>query len=230
MKDIKKEKIIICKISNGMNRGFTLVELLVTISMFVIITGVVLVNSNKFDSTVLLNNFAYDVALTIRQAQSYGVNIKESTSLDSARAFSLAYGVYFNTDTSPGAGGSPTNFILFQDVQADKKYEGGDVKNCPANNPSNIECAQKFSMTRGTMIKSICAGKDETDCDNNAARVNQLSIVFQRPSLKAYIYYTNTPTDNISDPQQYAKIVLTAQSGATSTVIVTSVGQIYVRK
>ena len=57
--------------------GFTLVELLVTISIFVILTGVVLFNSNSFDSTVLLNNFGYDIALTIKQAQSFGVNVRE---------------------------------------------------------------------------------------------------------------------------------------------------------
>ena len=57
---------------NNLKKGFTLVELLVTIVIFVIITGVVLVNSNKFDSSVLLHNFTYDVALTIKQAQTYG--------------------------------------------------------------------------------------------------------------------------------------------------------------
>ena len=59
---LKKQKI------NNHKSGFTLVELLVTITIFVILTGVVLVNSNSFDNSVLLNNFAYDVALTIKEA------------------------------------------------------------------------------------------------------------------------------------------------------------------
>ena len=47
---------------HNLNKGFTLVELLVTIVIFVIITGVVLINSNKFDNTILLDNLGYDVA------------------------------------------------------------------------------------------------------------------------------------------------------------------------
>jgi hypothetical protein len=194
--------------------------------MFVIITGVVLINSNKFDSTVLLNNFAYDVALTIRQAQSYGVNVKENIS----GLFGLAYGVYFDV----GTGGSRTNFVLFQDIgnggsgSPDKVYNNGSdsVNSCPT---SSIECMQKFSMTKGTYIKSICAGTNESDCDNNP--VNKLSILFQRPSLKANVYINDVYTGNdASDLKPYAKIVLAALNGATSTIVVTSVGQIYVRK
>lgn len=193
--------------------GFTLVELLVTISMFVIITGVILVNSNKFDSTVLLNNFTYDVALTIKQAQSYGVNVKESSS----GSFNTAYGVYFDLTQSK------TNFVLFNDVDDNKIYDGL-ITACPTD---SVECIQKYSMTKGTYIQSICTGTSESNCNNIA---DQLSILFQRPNLNALIY-SKIGSNPLSVPQPYAKIILAAQNGtATSTVVVTSVGQIYVKK
>jgi len=201
-------------------KGFTLVELLITVVIFVTITGVVLVNSNKFDSTVLLDNFAYDIALSIKQAQSYGVNVKES----STGVFSSGYGVYFDPIESN------VNFILFNDmydidniVSYDKKYNGSVTK-CLIDDP---ECIQKYSLRRGVYIKSMCAGTDEADCINNP--INQLSILFQRPSLEAKIYINglNNPETSL---KQYAKITLASIGGATSSIVVTSIGQIYVKK
>ena len=204
---IKKQK-------NNKKSGFTLVELLITISIFVVITGVVLVNSNDFDNTILLHNFTYDVALTIEQAQTYGVNAKEN----SLGNFNTAYGVYFNTAEST------TNFILFNDLpdsngNVDYKYTnyyGNDNLSCST---SDTECIQKYSMTRGTFIKSMCAAGKDNNCDP----VSELSILFQRPNLDALIY----TFDSGRATSTYARIVLSAVNGATSTVVVTSAGQIY---
>ena len=202
--------------------GFTLVELLVTISIFVIITGVVLFNSKNFDNTVLLRDFTYDVALTIKQAQSYGVNVKES----SLSTFDSSYGVYFDLNQIA------TNFVLFNDLgngiggDPDKIYNNIDsVKSCPIDNP---ECIQKYSMKNGTHIQSVCAGSDETDCDGLGA-TNRLSILFQRPRLNALIYKIKDD-GQISTAQSYAKIILSSVDGITSTVVITSEGQIYVKK
>ncbi|MFH0755134.1 MAG: prepilin-type N-terminal cleavage/methylation domain-containing protein [bacterium] len=224
MKILKKK---IKKLSNTNYRlpnnfGFTLVELLITISMFVLITGVVLVNSNKFDNTILLHNFTYDIALTIKQAQSYSVNVKENISGSFNSETGQGYGVYFDIDTT----GSKTNFILFNDLvnnignnNPDKKYnnEPNGVKSCPID---NIECLQKYSMKKGTFIKSICSGANEINC----TEAKQLSILFYRPKLDARIYI-----DGAGAPQSYARIVLSSTSGATSSVIITSIGQIYVK-
>jgi len=203
--------------------GFTLVELLITITMFVIITGVVLVNSNTFDNSILLHNFAYDVALTIKQAQSYAVNVQESNATNVGDLlYKYPYGVYFDISHN-------TNYVFFTDVLgpdgnlgSDSIYDA-DVTSCATDNP---ECIQKYTMTRGAYIKSICAGSDETDCDNSSAQ--KLSILFIRPNLGAKIYIN----DKIGTDKEknYAKIVLGAADGATSTIIVNSAGQIYVRK
>ena len=201
----------------ALKKGFTLIELLITITMFVMITGIVLFNSNSFDSSVLLHNFAYDVALTIKQAQSYGVNVKEN----SIGIFDYDYGVYFDTVTADYR----THFILFNDVPpvngvADKYYtNSASVSSCPTDNP---ECIQKYTIKNGSFIKSVCAGDDADHC----TQVNQLSILFHRPNLGAEIY-TNNQSIN---PQLYANIILSAKNGATTTIVVTKVGQIYIKK
>jgi prepilin-type N-terminal cleavage/methylation domain-containing protein len=200
--------------------GFTLVELLVTIVIFVIVTGVVLINKNQFDSVILLKNFAYDVALSIKQAQTYGVNVREGVS----GAFGNAYGVYFNLNNPDGSG--RINFILFNDIEGDiegslpdGKYNG-DLISCPT---SNVECIQRYTMRRGMFIKEICAGT-ELDCEDT----NELSVLFRRPSLEAEIYsFKETPPIRKS----YAKITLSSADGeSTSDIVITEVGQIYILK
>lgn len=221
-------KKLFTKNNKSLNNGFTLVELLVTIVIFVVITGVVLMNSNSFNNTVLLRNFAYDVALTIKQAQSYGVNVRESNS----GLFNTAYGIYFDT----GTGGDRTKFVLFNDTGSRDTYDfntastpdqvyNGSLTSCPTDDP---ECIQRFSMTRGTYVKSMCAGTDINNCDI----VDQLSILFRRPSLEAKIYINNESAVTVPTPNNkaYAKITLGATDGSEMEVVVTSIGQIYVKK
>src|SRR3989338_6906440 len=73
------------------NRGFTLVELLVTLSLFVVLTTIVLFSQQKFNGSILLTNLAYDVALTIRQAQTFGVNVRENVNASSGEEFKTPY-------------------------------------------------------------------------------------------------------------------------------------------
>jgi len=196
------------------NKGFTLVELLVTITMFVIITGVVLVNSNKFDSSVLLNNFAYDVALTIKQAQSYGVNVRESSL---SPTFDSVYGVFFDLRNSI------TSYGLFEVKPNDySKILTADI-NATCSSDSN--CLQKYTMGRGTYIQSICGPK----VGGNSCELidSKLVVMFQRPSLTAKIVSFENDLPNLRD---YIEITLGTSDGATSTVKVTSIGQVYVKK
>lgn len=203
-------------------KGFTLVELLVTISMFVIITGVVLVNSNQFDNTILLNNFAYDVALTVKQAQSYGVNVRESV----AGAFDSYYGVYFDKRANIG---SNTSFALFDYTPLNPNgpidlsiLSGIDIKQSCSAYPDN--CLQKYTMRRGIYIKNICSGENESTC----SYYDRLIVMFKRPSLSAKIFaFNGTDTPQLMN---YVKINLSSPSNASSSIVITSAGQIYVKK
>jgi len=204
------------------NRGFTLIELLVTIMIFVILTGVVLFNQNGFNNTVLINNLAYDIALTVRQAQNYGTNVNESQS--AINPFS-SYGAYFNISPS---GGSPTNFVFFADTVGgiggvpDGKYDGtpsnGSVTNCPAN---DSECIQRYTIGSGNYIKSICT----VSSTNQSICNSTLTILFKRPNPDALIY-----ADGNTTPLSSAQITVSSASGITKTIVITAAGQIYVQK
>jgi prepilin-type N-terminal cleavage/methylation domain-containing protein len=175
-------------------KGFTLIELLVTISIFVILTGVVIFNESKFNSTVLLTNLAYDTALTIRQAQTYGINVKEFGDSDF-----IPYGVHFERNAK--------SFILFADTTYDKNY--------PLLSPNpflgatttciTLEgCVNRYTIQRGNYISDLKVG--------NGTSVDTLDIVFKRPNPDALIYSGNTSYNN-------AQIYLKSADGTGSTTI-----------
>jgi prepilin-type N-terminal cleavage/methylation domain-containing protein len=203
-------KIFFKKEKKDYQRGFTLVELLITIVIFVMLTGVVLFNQNKFDSTVLLKNLAYDIALTIRQAQTYGVNVKES---QQSGNFS-SYGVYIKSDETQ-------KIIFFSDIDGDKSFSDEDMS-CPANDVDS-ECMQKYTLKRGNYISKICVmNTGESSC----LEISELTIYFKRPNPDAYIY-----ADGSTVTSEYSEIEISSVDNSSKvSVVITSVGQIYVKK
>lgn len=93
------------------NSGFTLIELLVTVSIIVLVTGLALSRYSSFNSTVLLNSEAHEVALDVRRAQSYGLSASGL-----GGSFRDPYGVYFNLNR-------PGRYIFFQDSDRDGRYD-----------------------------------------------------------------------------------------------------------
>ena len=168
--------------------GFTLVELLVTISIFVILTGVVLFNQGRFDSTILLTNLAYDTALTVRQAQTYGINIKEFGNNNF-----VPYGVHFDMSANK-------SFILFADPSSDAAVFTGQTDSC-----INSEgCVNRYNIQRGNKISNLCVVKGSLSCSS----VDTLDIIFKRPNPDAII----TANGDIYDK---AEITLTSADGTS---------------
>ncbi len=195
--------------------GFTLVELLVTITIFVMLTGVVLFKQNGFDNSILLSNMAYDMGLTLRQAQSFGLSTRETSSGSNKFLVGSGYGMYINK--TPGVG-SNRNFILFADLNSDNRSGTG----CTV---SDTECVQKYSINRGNFIQKICLDMACT----SIKQTNELSILFKRPKPDALIYW-NDGTATLATSSM-ARIVVSSSDGkATTSIIITSVGQIYVTK
>ncbi len=196
-------------------RGFTLIELLVTISIFVILTGVVIFNESKFNSTVLLTNLGYDVALTIRQAQTYGINVKEFNDVSGDKNF-FPYGVHFDKNDAP------KSFILFADVNYNNDdriaypYGSGgtlDLSSCQVD----LGCVSRYNIQRGNSI---------SDLRVDDVSVNSLDIIFQRPNPDAIIISDASETGNVK-----AEIFLISSDGTGSTTIsVQSNGLIEVSK
>lgn len=96
--------------------GFTLVELLITIGIIILVTGLVLARYSAFDGTVLLKNQAYDIALDLRQTQSYGLGSNVG-----GDNFRDPYGIYFSI-----LPGKNQQYIIFQDSDDNGSYDSGE--------------------------------------------------------------------------------------------------------
>ncbi|MEI7720214.1 MAG: prepilin-type N-terminal cleavage/methylation domain-containing protein [bacterium] len=165
-------------ISAGFTRhdaGFTLIELLVVLAIISIMTFVLLVQQSKFDSSTVLRSLAYNVALSVRQAQVYGVSVKESSLGTSV--FAQAYGLYFN----PAA--SPNSYLLFADANGDQRYTSS-----PDETVTTFKINNTYKVAEVCVIKSDgtrrCSGGDDS---SGAGTINTLTVLFKRPNPDAQL-------------------------------------------
>jgi Tfp pilus assembly protein FimT len=98
--------------------AFSLVELLVSISIIVVVLSVVMVRQSAFNGSVLLRNQAYEIAFSLRQAQLLavsGINAGATTARQQ-------YGLNLNKNI-----GSNQTYQVFQDKDADGQMDVGDA-------------------------------------------------------------------------------------------------------
>jgi prepilin-type N-terminal cleavage/methylation domain-containing protein len=197
---------------NLKNKGFTLAEIMVSIAIVVMIMSVVLFGYRSYDDSIILSSAAQEMAISIRQAQSYGVSVKQVVGGD----FNTSYGISFNLS-------NPGSYYIFADKNNNGKYDG-DV-NCS----SGTECVEKDDLKNAVGLSSFCStdlGGTET-CP--AQGVQSVSILFKRPDTDAYIYTFNSSGTMISGSYVSVKIVFSTRSGQQSNVSVNSIGQVTVK-
>ncbi|MBA3733539.1 prepilin-type N-terminal cleavage/methylation domain-containing protein [Patescibacteria group bacterium] len=190
-------------------KGFSLVELLVSVSIVSMIMGVVLFSYSTFNDGLALQAGGQEMAIAIRQAQTYGLTVKEV--ITGGGQFGYAYGIYFDTT-------DPQNYYVFADGNNNKTYDVGS--GCGSG---STECVEKFTLRNNVSITSVC---DATSCAPSGA--TQMAITFLRPNPDALIYFigaSGIPTG----PSVTGKITLTSAKGKTQLVTVESTGQVLVQ-
>jgi len=183
-------------------RGFTLIELMVVVGIIVLISGIILANHAKFGGQVMLRNLAYDMALSIRQAQVYGIS---SRSFNGAK-FTAGHGAYFDINNK-------SQFFLYTDLDNNKFFT-------PLN---NNEIVETYSLGKSYTIDSLCIPIGQTENCN----VIKLDILFKRPEpdaiIRAYIGSGWAKYDS-------ARIVVVSPRGEKLSVLVEATGQISVQR
>jgi prepilin-type N-terminal cleavage/methylation domain-containing protein len=183
--------------------GFTLVELLVVIGIFAVISTVILFKNTEFNAQIILSNLAYDVALSIREAQVYGLSVREAA--PGSGSFDYAYGAHFSIDALD-------TYYLFIDTDENDRM-------------TNVsEAINTYRLKNGFVIARFCGGNGggETCSDDQVAPLTGLSIVFRRPDPEAII------TDTVGAQYGTAEIFLHAPDGTERGISVQSSGQISV--
>jgi hypothetical protein len=192
-----------------------LIELLVVCAIIVVITTLVLIDNNKFGGDVKLENFAYDVALSVRQTQIYGIAVERFGSNN----FSTGYGMHFSLS-------SPTQYLLFADE------DGTGIYDAQAN-PSELVPGGLYTIDQGFAITSLCV--IPVIGGSSCTPVTEIDILYVRPEPDAYISAgtgSNAPVSCIKQQgaacNYEAQITLSSPKGGTRTVVVDITGQISV--
>lgn len=189
------------------NKGFTLVELLVAIAIFTVMTALLVFKYAGFSEGMTLTNLAYDVALTLREAQSYGINVQDSGNLTTGDKgqFNTMYGVYYYQANF-------RQFILYADLDGAGRYTGKYIR---------INKAKQ-----GNIFENPCAGTGPSNCNT----YNILDVQYRRPDPTPKIYASGAPNQPLSGPFQYAEIRMKSQNGSYRKVVIRSTGQISVEE
>jgi prepilin-type N-terminal cleavage/methylation domain-containing protein len=203
--------------------GFTLVELLVVLAIIGVMTVVVFTSQSSFNKTLILTNSAYDVALTLRNAETYGMGSR----ITAGGITDAGYGIHFTRGNS---------FILFADTSP--VGNPGVTLNCPLHsaigkpdcNPGNGKygggsdtLVQTYALNNGITIKDFCYFSSSKYCYSTGVP-SSLDVVFARPNPTPSLNGVITATAacvTLTSPQggdYYVKIALSGDITATSVL------------
>lgn len=157
-------------------RGMTYVELIVVLSIFSVLSAVVMFSYRSFQDRIDIKNLASDIGLQILEAQKGALSGRWSTlapacsdPLDPSTCWKPAYGVYFNTAVDN------KSFIYFADtnIKNDNIFQGSACTG---------ECLNNNVIGKGNYISSINATGT-----GSCSGLTSLTIVFTRPDSNAAI-------------------------------------------
>jgi type II secretory pathway pseudopilin PulG len=223
-------------VPRSMKKGFTIVEMVVVIFIIILITSGLYISTSRFGDNVVLTNLAYDISATIRKAQSFGLSTKswkqnwQKDVQNPKQGFEAGYGIRFASDGSQ-------QFVLFG--EQDQNWHCGLSSE---ENPSGIagcrnsgEYMSTYQISGRNTISKICA--DSHCFGTGSGQTGYLDIIFKRadPSQSTQAgpepdaYFSTDTSIYPNNNYQSAEITLTTPGGFTKTIVVTSIGQIYVQ-
>lgn len=209
-------------------RGFSIVELLVVVAIITIITGITLSSQGSFNKTLILSNTAYDIALTIRSAETYGLASRATE----GAVVNAGYGVHFERATSNA-------FTFFVDTYPSASltapcHPASDLSS-PAAKPG--DCAYdadqgekiiSYTLGNGITVSDFCAYAESWSCANsNGSALTSLDIVFARPNPDPYM--TANGSYSSGSPVTQACFTLVAPQGGSRSVSIKSTGAVDAR-
>lgn len=217
-------------------RAFSLVEMMVVITIITVVTGIALLGHSNFDRSMLLTDAAYSVALGAREMQTFGLSSRTASLGGGVFAANIAYGIHVNST-------SPNSYLLFADTQ---RTGGAPLANCPTGTVSTApdykrgNClyetqspadgiVEQFSFSRGFKVSSFCGKSGATTyCSTDATSpLTSLDVVFMRPNTDAVMTARRSGASTVQLTS--ASIYLsTADNSATRGICFTQVGQVSV--
>jgi len=194
---MKKFKIVNLKSALARrNRGMTYVELAVVLSIFSVLSSVVVFNHGDFQAKVDVKNLASDVGFKIITAQKAALSgLWASAALP---GWKPAYGLYFDATEQK-------SFIYFADLNNDTYFDG---LACGGGS----ECLDQIAIATNELI----SGLEVVYLGNpNPSGLDDLMVTFTRPDSGADLK-SSTP---IGPELDYALITISTPRGAPTAQI-----------
>ena len=188
---------------------------MISVAIFIAMTTLVVAKYGSFNRSTLLTDTAYDTALVIRLAQTYGLSVKNSAS--GGTNFNTPYGVDFDTgsDFCGGSTSSASSFTLF----ADSNPSTPDGL-CGVSDTS----ITPYKLNGGATVTYLCAGTDATNCHTSGQTMSRLFISFVRPNPEAVICGVTGGVSTCN--YAYAEVRLSGVDASTRSVVIRQNGQI----
>lgn len=197
-------------------RAFTLVELMVVVAIIMVITAITMNGQSSFNKSLILANTAYDIALTFRSAETYGISSRVVSGNTN-----VGYGIHIQT--------APNHiFTLFADT--DPAPTLGTCHPLPAAGPSAPsampgDCIytpsqdvkiQDYNLGNSIYMTDFCVLTAGNWSCASGGSFDTLDIVFARPNPDPFI--------NINGSR--ACVALASTQGGSRTVWVEASGAI----
>ena len=221
-------------------KAFTVVEMLVVVGIFVMISGVILFNSKSFSSSANLQNVMQDLALAIRKAQGYSLGFQTPSV---AGGTITGFGVYFG-DTQTTNSAWQKKYAIYADFNDSGvgAYNASGSSCGTSSLAAGSECLEVLNMTTGEKISNICLSYNGTSNQMSGAVTgtscvgtgDAVTMYFNRPKPDAQFCWfksgsstcTTTVSSNaISD----VSIEVTALNNSKKMVTVWNTGQIGIK-
>lgn len=144
---------------------------MVVLAIIAVLTAVVLSNQSSFNKTLILANTAYDIALTLRSAEAYGLSSRAV-----GAAANSGYGVHLSSGTAD-------SFLFFADTAGGTSCAGmaPDCKSGDRVYTSADTLVRTYTLNNGITIQDFCAFTGSWSCAASGG-ISSLDIVFVRPN------------------------------------------------
>ena len=191
----------------------TYVELIVVLSIFSVLSSVVVFNYGDFQARVDIKNLSSDIALKIVEAQKSSVNGAWNSS--AIANWKPSYGIYFNSSATLDTDDVSFNkkFIYFADLDNNNNYDGPST--C-----ATAECLDKIIITKNNYISRI---DSYTDSILTQQITNSLSIIFKRSDPGATF-----TSSGLLLGFDYIQITIASPRGATALIKIYPSGRVQI--
>ncbi len=200
--------------NNENNKGFTITELLIVITIISIVSGLAVFNYQNFKEETIISNDAHKIIFALREARLFAVVGKEvqDGDLNLTDRFNRGYGVHFSSRSNHNR---DRFFVSFVDIDDDGEYSG-DI-DC-----EHDECLEVLSLDGGNKVDSICRLKLDDSVECESLETTSVSIVFSRPIGENKLNF-NVDDSSLGD-YKGAVINIKSPGGVERSIIIKDTG------